>query len=138
MPPEGNGGRALIVIAHGSRSDAANDEFRAVLDKLRADKLGYAHIEGAFLEAAPPALGAVIECLAQCRVAEIDVYPRFCKWGRHVSRDIPELVEDLGGRYPALPIKLLPYFGSFDGLAGVMSEHIARSATEHGRTGDQT
>lgn len=138
MPPEGSGGRALIVIAHGSRSNAANDEFRAVLGKLRADELGYSHIEGAFLEAAPPALGAVVECLAQCRVAAIDVYPMFFNCGRHVSRDIPELVRVLRGQYPALPIKLLPYFGSFDGLAGVMSEHITRSATEHGRTVDQT
>ena len=136
MPPEGNGGRALIVVAHGSRSDAANDEFRAVLDKLRADELGYSHIEGAFLEAAPPGLGAVVECLAQCRVAAIDVYPMFFNCGRHVSRDIPDLVEGLRGRYPALPIKLLPYFGSFNGLAVVMAEHIARSATENGRTVD--
>jgi sirohydrochlorin ferrochelatase len=127
MQPEGSCNRALVVIAHGSRSEAANEEFRAVLGKLDAKKLGFSHIEAAFLEAAPPTLVAVVECLARSQVRELDIYPLFFNCGRHVAEDIPTLVAELGSRYPDIQLRLLPYFGSFGGLAASMAEHIEES-----------
>ncbi len=127
MPPDPASSRALIVIAHGSRSRAANEEFKQVLAKLDGGTLGYAHIEAAFLEAAAPSLNAVVECLSICPVDSIDVYPLFFNCGRHVSRDIPALIESIGGQYPDISLSLLPYFGSFNGLATVMSQHIEQA-----------
>jgi sirohydrochlorin ferrochelatase len=133
MPLEKASNRALVVIAHGSRSRDANQEFRQVLDKLDGSRLGYAHIEAAFLEVAEPSLPAVVECLSRCAVEAIDVYPMFFNCGRHVSRDIPALIESIGQQHPGISLTLLPYFGSFDGLAPAMGEHIGQVSRSAGR-----
>ena len=99
-----------------------------MLGKLDADTLGYDHIEAAFLEAAAPSLHAVVECLSSRPVESIDVYPLFFNCGRHVSKDIPALMQSIGDQYPGISLNLLPYFGSFNGLATVMSEHIEQAS----------
>lgn len=130
MPPDLDASRALIVIAHGSRSEEANDEFRRVLGKLDKQSIGYQHIEAAFLEAAKPSLSAVVDCLSRCAVRSVDVYPLFFNCGRHVNKDIPALIDSINEQFPDIQLTLLPYFGSFEGLASVMTEHIARSQND--------
>ncbi len=132
MPPDMASNRALIVIAHGSKSKTANEEFKQVLGKLDGANLGYDHIEAAFLEAAQPALSAVVECLSRCAMEAVDVYPLFFNCGRHVSRDIPALIEAIGKQHPDISLTLLPYFGSFDGLASVMGDHIRQISSGDG------
>jgi sirohydrochlorin ferrochelatase len=122
--------RALIVIAHGSRAAAANDEFRGVVGQLDRTRLGYAHIEVAFLEAAAPALSGVVECLVAGGAQAIDVYPLFFNRGRHVAEDLPNLVASISNQHPQLALRLLPYFGAFDGLGSAMMAHIQQGVVE--------
>lgn len=115
----------LIVIAHGSRIEAANLEFTAMLQTIDYAALGYDSIAGAFLEAACPSLEQAVSRLEEQKaVTRIDIYPMFFNKGRHVEQDLPNLVQALSGSHSDIAFRLLPYFGSYSGLGTAIGQHI--------------
>ena len=50
--------------------------------------------------------------------------PLFFNKGKHVSRDIPDQVEEARQRHPHLRIELLEYFGNAGGLVSLVRDHI--------------
>ena len=121
--------KALLIIAHGSRSDTANDEFRALVEAVAESAPGageeYVAVLPCFLELAQPSLVEAIQQLEHQPVTHVQLYPLFFNKGKHVGKDIPAQVEDARERFPALTIELLDYFGNADGLASLVLEHIA-------------
>lgn len=116
--------KALAVIAHGSRNQAANEEFLELVCRLAGTTGHYADLRGCFLELASPSLAEAVADLVSQGHRLIHVYPLFFNQGKHVTRDIPALVEEEQRRHPDTDIHLLPYFGSFAGLAGMIDEHL--------------
>ena len=121
--------KALLIMAHGSRSDTANDEFRALVEAVAESAPGageeYVAVLPCFLELAQPSLVEAIQQLEHQPVTHVQLYPLFLNKGKHVGKDIPAQVEDARERFPALTIELLDYFGNADGLASLVLEHIA-------------
>ncbi|MBB10945.1 MAG: sirohydrochlorin cobaltochelatase [Alcanivorax sp.] len=121
--------KALLIMAHGSRSDTANDEFRALVEAVAESAPGageeYVAVLPCFLELAQPSLVEAIQQLEHQPVTHVQLYPLFFNKGKHVGKDIPAQVEDARERFPALTIELLDYFGNADGLASLVLEHIA-------------
>lgn len=117
--------RALIIIAHGSRHEAANAEFRDYVSNVRV-ALGdiYEHVSHAFLAAVPPRLKDAALAAMAAGATRIDVYPFFLNRGRHVDSDIPALMHALQAAYPACRIALLDYLGKADGLVALSNRHI--------------
>ncbi len=113
--------KALLVVAHGSRREASNEEVRALTRRVaQLPGLPFRRVEAAFLELAEPSIGAGIERLARAGVREVVVVPYFLSAGRHVSRDIPEALEAARRRHPELRIRLRPHLGSSAALAGLV------------------
>jgi len=121
--------KALLIMAHGSRSDTANDEFRALVEAVAESAPGageeYVAVLPCFLELAQPSLVEAIQQLEHQPVTHVQLYPLFFNKGKHVGKDIPAQVEDARERFPALTSELLDYFGNADGLASLVLEHIA-------------
>lgn len=118
--------RVLIVIAHGSRLEAANLEFTATVSTIDYAALGYDSIAGAFLEAASPSLEQAVGRIdEQTDASSVDVYPMFFNKGRHVEQDLPSLVQGLTSKYSHIEFRLLPYFGSYTALGTAIAEHIS-------------
>jgi sirohydrochlorin ferrochelatase len=121
--------KALLIMAHGSRSETANDEFRALVEAVAESAPGageeYVAVLPCFLELAQPSLVEAIQQLEHQPVTHVQLYPLFFNKGKHVGKDIPAQVEDARERFPALTIELLDYFGNADGLASLVLEHIA-------------
>lgn len=116
--------RALAVIAHGSRNDAANREFLELVRRLAGLVRDHEAVRGCFLEIASPSLPEAVAELAAAGYRHIDVYPLFFNQGKHVTRDIPALVEEENRVYQGTRVRLLPYFGSFEGLAEMIAGHL--------------
>ncbi len=116
--------QALAVIAHGSRNENANREFLQLVCDLAGVVDDYDAVRGCFLELAEPSLAQAVEELVNTGAAQIQVYPLFFNQGKHVARDIPELVAEQQQRFPDHTIELLSYFGSFDGLARMIRTHL--------------
>lgn len=112
---------ALLVVAHGSRREASNDEVRK-LAELMSVKAGsrFTMVVPAFLELALPSIPDGIEHCIQAGASEVMVLPYFLSAGRHVAEDIPAEVNIKRLQYPQVPISIAAYLGSDDGIADLM------------------
>lgn len=116
-------------MAHGSRRDAANQEFAKLVKDVDANNPNYALTVHALLEQAPPSLGEACKALPE-GIAEIDVYPLFFNCGKHVEKDIPLQIAEIMEEMPHCQINLLPYFGSTPHLARWILQHVEDSSRE--------
>ena len=116
----------LIVFAHGSRIEGANEGVRAVARDLA--KLGsFRHVEPAFLELGHPDLAGAIETLAAQGVDRIVVLPYFLTLGLHLERDLPQLIAGAQRAHPRLEIWVAAPREGHPGLVSALLER-ARSA----------
>ena len=115
--------RALLVVAHGSRRDASNDEVRQLTDELRAVAGdAYAQVECAFLELAQPSIPDGINCCIAEGATEVVILPYFLSAGRHVVKDIPDIVTASQARHPAVNLHIAPYLGQASTLVTSLLE----------------
>lgn len=121
MNTQNSHGRHLLIVAHGSRRQASNDEVRALGERVRAlQEPGIDRVEVAFLELAEP---SIPEGLAQCiaeGAREIIVFPYFLAAGTHVATDIPEALEAFRAEHPHIKLRLTPHFGASTALPKVI------------------
>ena len=118
--------KALVVIAHGSRRDSANQEFFQLVERIGAGNSSYACTRPALLEQAPPTLLQACMELPE-GICQIDVYPLFFNCGRHVEKDIPAQVAEVMDALPDVEVRLLPYFGSSAQLSDWVLADVLRS-----------
>lgn len=107
---------ALLIISHGSRRAASNEEIFALTDRIRALS-GNLTVEYAFLEITEPTVQQAIDQLAQKGITDIQVFPHFLAAGAHVANDIPREVETAKRKHPAITFSLLPHLGALPDLA---------------------
>ena len=97
----------LVVFAHGSRVEAANEGVRSVARDLA--KLGsFSHVQPAFLELGRPDLDGAIAMLVRSGVDHIVVLPYFLTLGLHLERDLPQLVAAAQRAHPGIGIQATP------------------------------
>ena len=85
--------KSLILVAHGSRRAASNDEIRELTERLARQADGaFGRVSCAFLELAEPSIPDGIEQAVRAGAREVIVLPYFLSAGRHVAEDIPGLV----------------------------------------------
>ena len=121
---------ALIIMAHGSRQAAANEEFQALVNTIDQHNLAYTSIHHCFLELAQPDLHSAVNAALKNNVSAIDVYPLFFNQGNHVQRDIPKQIAEIKQQYPKLTIQALDYFGCHPSLGQIIAEHIVHQKSE--------
>ena len=118
--------KSLILVAHGSRREASNEEIRTIAARIaeRGDA-DFMDVSAAFLELAPPSIPDGIVAALDRGASEVVVLPYFLSAGRHVVTDIPEEVEKARAVRPGAHIRIAPSLGSAEGLLAVLSE-VAR------------
>ena len=98
---------AIIVFAHGSRVESANDAVRKVAaDLSRAG--GFPVVEAAFLELGKPDLASAVASVASKGAQQIIVIPYFLTLGLHLERDLPRLVDEVAAAHRGLDIRVTP------------------------------
>ena len=117
-----NGAKALIVFAHGSSIESANEAVRVV-----ARDLGVATgeaVEAAFLEGGTPGLpDAVNACVAR-GASEIVVLPYFLTLGLHLQRDLPRLANAIQVSHPGLSIRVAPPLDGHPALIQILKDRV--------------
>ncbi|MFZ3040712.1 MAG: CbiX/SirB N-terminal domain-containing protein [Thiobacillus sp.] len=104
---------SLLIIAHGSRRAASNDEVRALADAVRAQPgQAFDHVETAFLELAEPSIPAGLAALASKGATDIVAFPCFLAAGTHVAQDIPGAIAEFSAAYPAVKVRMTPHLGA--------------------------
>lgn len=126
---ESNKKTALLLVAHGSRRAASNDEVREVAARL-ANMAGdrFCLAQAAFLELAEPLIPDGIVTCCQQGAERVLVLPYFLSAGRHVVTDIPHEVEQGRQRCPGAEVILCDYLGGSEEMPRLLLD-LALSAT---------
>ncbi len=97
----------IVVFAHGSRIESANEAVRKVAGDL-ARAGGFDAVEAAFLELGTPDLDGAVTRLAEKGARRIVVVPYFLTLGLHLERDLPRLVEATSHKFKDLEVTMTP------------------------------
>lgn len=119
--------KALLVIAHGSRRQQSNQEvidLAAILSKRPEHDFDI--VVPAFLELADILIPDGVETCAKAGATEITVLPYFLNSGKHVTRDIPEVITAIKPQYPDIDIKVTQHIGA----SPVMLDLILKTASD--------
>ncbi len=104
---------SLLIIAHGSRRGASNDEVRQLADQVRAQPgQAYDHVDAAFLELAEPSIQDGLAALVAQGATDIVAFPYFLAAGTHVAQDIPEAIAEFSARHPGVKVRLTSHLGA--------------------------
>lgn len=109
--------KSLLLVAHGSRRQASNDEVRQLAQRL-ARQAGddYGYVDCGFLELAEPSIPDGIQRCIDAGADEVTVLPYFLSKGRHVVEDIPAEVKLKQDQYPRVAIRISAYLGEAEGI----------------------
>jgi len=118
-----NSMQALLLIAHGSRREASNQEVRELAKRLEQMIEGqFDLVEPAFLELAEPDIRSGIGRCVQAGARHVTAVPYLLSAGRHVAKDIPDELEVARLLYPDIRIVQTDYLGMHQGIAGLILE----------------
>lgn len=109
----------IIVFAHGSRVESANQAVRGVASEL-ARAGDFPHVEAAFLELGEPDLAGAAAKLVEQGVERILVLPYFLTLGLHMERDLPRLTESISNRYKGLEVLVGPPLDGHPALVEIL------------------
>ncbi len=119
-----SGGKTgLVVFAHGSPVESANEAVREICRRV-SDAGGYL-VEAAFLERGTPTLEGAVDRLAENGVERVIVVPYFLTLGLHLQRDLPELVNQVSARHPGIRIEATPPLDGHSSLIDILLDRAS-------------
>lgn len=123
--------QALIIIAHGSRHAASNQEIIDLVESLKIIlKDDFSLITHAFLEFTSPTIHEAFNFVFDKninKVADMDsvtVMPLFIAAGKHVKKDIPLAIADAFEQWPSKEIILKAHLGALSGMPLLIKEGL--------------
>ncbi len=115
---------AILLIAHGSRNQGANDDLHALAARIAA-RGDYPIVEASFLDLAEPDIvtgGATCVARGAGRVLMI---PYCLSAGVHLLRDLTAARDELGQLHPGVQFLLASALGPHPLLDSLVAERIA-------------
>ncbi|RZO84452.1 MAG: cobalamin biosynthesis protein CbiX [Kiritimatiellaceae bacterium] len=117
--------KTFLLIAHGSRRAASNDEVRALAQRIADQADGqFDQLACCFLELADPLIPDAIAELAQAGARHITIFPYFLAVGAHVAEDIPEAIEAAREHYPEITFNVLPHLGEIPTMPRLILQQL--------------
>lgn len=115
--------KALVLVAHGSRRNASNDEVRALSKELSESLEGaFDFVNAGFLELAEPSIpDAILDSIKE-GAQDVVVLPYFLSAGRHVVEDVPAEVDKVREVRPDVNIDIRNHVGGMPGLVSLLCE----------------
>jgi sirohydrochlorin ferrochelatase len=111
----------IVVFAHGSRIEAANQAVRSAAAEL-ARLIDCPIVEAAFLELGQPNLEEAADLLV-CKGADrIVIIPYFLTPGLHLERDLPPLVERISNKHKHLHVRVTASLDGHPGLVAILAD----------------
>ena len=111
----------IIVFAHGSRVESANEAVRKVASDLQR-RIRRRQVIAAFLELGIPSLEDAAAQLAGAGVNRIIILPYFLTLGLHMERDLPRIVERISHSYNGLEFLIAPPLDGHPGLVDILGD----------------
>ena len=103
---------ALLLIAHGSRREASNQEVRELVARLEltvGDRFDC--VIPAFFELAEPDIPTGVDPCVESGATTVTAAPYFLSAGRHVAIDIPAELDKAARKHEAIKLLQSDYLG---------------------------
>lgn len=113
--------KALLVMAHGSPRAESNEDIVTVVDRVR-ERGVYPIVRLGYLDCNSPDLPTAIDQCVADGATEIVAVPYFLHTGKHVLRDLPDLLDQAEARHSHLQIRMGDYLGHDPQMADVLLE----------------
>jgi sirohydrochlorin ferrochelatase len=109
--------KILLIVAHGSRQEFANQHLKRLTADIGADVEGrFDKVQCAFLQFNGPFVIDTIAELVAEGATQIVLFPYFLSEGSHVTSDIPGLVKEAKRLYAGVIFEIAPMLGEIQGL----------------------
>lgn len=122
---------AILLIAHGSRREQANNDLHRLAEMVREREPGRV-VEVAFLEIAQPTIPEGAEACLRHGVSQVCLLPFFLSPGSHVTDDLERYRQEFASAHPHVDFVLCPPLGLHpsivDILLGRLQEGVAGTA----------
>lgn len=125
---------AVLLIAHGSRRDEANEDARFVAERIRADG-DYAVVETCFLELAEPDIPGGARRCVEAGAQKVFMLPFFLSPGRHVREHLSEARNQLAKEHPHVAWVLCEPLGRHELLLEVVRQRLDAARRADGGMG---
>lgn len=122
---------AIVIFAHGSSIESANDSVRLIAESVRRDG-GFDLVEPAFLEQGVPDLPAAVAAVIEHGATRVIVVPYFLTLGIHLQRDLPKIVAGLARMHRGVEIRVAPPLDGHPALGAILKER-AKEALAAGK-----
>lgn len=116
---------AVILFAHGAREPEWARPFEEVRDRLRAEGL---RVELAYLEIMQPSLDEAARLLAAEGVRSASIVPLFLSQGKHLKRELPEMVAVLSRAHAGVTFRVAPALGDDPEVLAAITAWVKRAA----------
>jgi sirohydrochlorin cobaltochelatase len=113
--------KAIILFGHGARNPEYVEPFRRIREAM-LERDPTAVVEIGFLELTQPSLETVIADLAVRGAKTIAVVPIFFAPGRHVLKDLPQLLGNAIDRHPGIEFTVSPCIGEVPTVVAAMAD----------------
>lgn len=118
---------AVLLIAHGSRRAAANEDLVQLADLL-INRGRYPIVEVSYLELAEPTITAGGRKCVERGASRILMLPYFLSAGVHVVTDLEALRTELSAEFPGVEFVLCPHLGLHPLMAEIVFDRLAEGA----------
>ena len=115
--------KALLIMAHGSPRAEANEDIRKVAEVVRS-RGPYPLVSIGYLECNEPDIASAIDACVAAGADAIAAVPYFLHSGKHLLRDIPDLLEAAERRHPGVEIVMGDYIGHEPQLVQVLLDRV--------------
>jgi sirohydrochlorin ferrochelatase len=119
---------AVLLIAHGSRRQAANEDLVHLAHSLRARGV-YSIVEIAYLELAAPTIPEGGRACVAAGAQRVKMLPYFLSAGTHVASDLEEFRQQLLAESPGVEFELCPHLGLHPLMLEILLERLAGVTT---------
>jgi len=113
--------QALLLIDHGSRRKEANDMLES-LARLIQDSRPELVVKFAHMELAPPDIPRGFADCVEAGASEVIAFPYMLSPGRHVSEDLPRLLNAAASEHPGVAFRLTAPLGLHKKISEVILE----------------
>src|SRR4051812_4360989 len=109
--------KAILLIDHGSRRDAANEMMNCMANLVQAMAGPDVVVRFAHMELADPSIATGVRGCVEAGATELIVFPYMLSPGKHSTGDIPRMVAEATTPFPELAVRVTSAFGVHEKLA---------------------
>ncbi|MEO1994788.1 MAG: CbiX/SirB N-terminal domain-containing protein [Planctomycetaceae bacterium] len=120
---------AVMLIAHGSRRQTANDDLLGLVELLES-RGSYAIVEPAFLELAEPTIPHAAETCVVRGACRVLMLPFFLSAGNHVTVDLQRYAAEFAVAYPQAEFVICPPLGLHPLMLSIVEDRLRQGVEQ--------